>query len=57
LGKAKTGSKTQRERFIEAARELGLPEDEEAFDRALKKIASAPPPETVEKRKTKKPAK
>lgn len=48
---------TQSEKFVEAARELECPEDERAFDAALKKIASAPPPKTVEKRKTKKTTK
>lgn len=33
--------KTQRQRFIEAARAAGA-DDESAFDRALKKIAKAP---------------
>lgn len=49
--------KTQAEKFTEAARKLGCPEDEDAFDDTLKKIASAPPPKTIKKRKTKKPAK
>ena len=31
----------QRRKFIEAARELGCDEDEEAFDKALKKVATA----------------
>lgn len=35
--------KTQVAGFIEAARKLGADESEEAFDKALKKIASAPP--------------
>jgi hypothetical protein len=33
----------QYKRFIEAARELGADTSEEAFDRALRKVASAPP--------------
>lgn len=45
----------QGRRFIDAAREAGVSEDEAAFDRALGKIAKAPPPETVKGRKTKKP--
>jgi hypothetical protein len=49
--------KDQRKKFVEAARELGCAEDGDSFDEALKKIASAPPPKTVKKRKTKKPAK
>jgi hypothetical protein len=51
------GDQGQFERFVREARELGCPEDEAAFDDTLKKIASAPPPKTVKKRKTKKPAK
>lgn len=41
-----TGTKESREqveRFKEAARELATDESEEAFDRALKKVGSAPP--------------
>ncbi|MCR4268752.1 DNA-binding protein [Nitratireductor sp. ZSWI3] len=41
---AKPKAKTQREKFEEAARELGTDQSEEAFDRALKKVAKAPPP-------------
>jgi hypothetical protein len=37
----KPEAKTQRQRFIEAAREIGA-DDAQAFDRALKKIGSAP---------------
>lgn len=36
--------KTQREKFEEAARELGTDDREEAFDATLKKIAKSPPP-------------
>lgn len=32
------GRKTQREKFIDKARELGCDEDEAAFERALKRI-------------------
>lgn len=46
--------KNQKQKFIDAARELGCKEDPRAFDRALKKIAEAPPPDTVQERKTKK---
>ncbi len=35
--------KSQRERFIETARELGCDEDEAAFDEKLKRIATAKP--------------
>jgi hypothetical protein len=45
------GGPPQSERFIEAARELGCDEDEDAFKDRLKKLASAPPPETVRERK------
>lgn len=34
---------TQLERFREVARNLNADESEEAFDRALRKVASAPP--------------
>lgn len=52
----------QAKRFIEAAHAAGASEDEAAFDRALKGIASSPPPDTVQERKkkntkAKKPAK
>ena len=39
--------KTQRERFIETARELGCDEDEAAFDEKLRRIASAKPKRKV----------
>jgi len=48
---------TQRRRFIKAARDLGCDEDESAFDEALGKVVSSPPPKSVEKRKTKKSSK
>jgi hypothetical protein len=48
---------TQRQRFSDAARDAGCPDDDGAFDRALKRVASAPPPKSVEKRKDKKLAK
>ena len=35
---------TQRQRFIEKARELGCDEDEAAFEERLRKITKAPPP-------------
>jgi hypothetical protein len=41
--KEKSRSMTQRERFIETARELGCDEDPEAFERAVRKLAKAPP--------------
>lgn len=48
---SKAKDKSQRGRFIEAARELGCGEDEDAFDKALRKIASERPPQSVQKRK------
>jgi hypothetical protein len=44
-------SKKQHEDFIKAARELGADEDPEAFDKVLKRVAKAPPPKSVQKRK------
>ena len=43
----------QHREFVKAARELGTDESEAAFDKVLKRIASAPPPKSVQKRKTK----
>jgi hypothetical protein len=37
-----TGEGGQRERFIEAARELGCDESEETFRAAVRKVAKAP---------------
>jgi hypothetical protein len=37
-------TRTQRQKFIDAAREAGASEDEGAFDSALKRVASAPRP-------------
>jgi hypothetical protein len=36
-------TKTQSEKFIEAAKELGCDEDESAFDEIVKKVAKAVP--------------
>jgi hypothetical protein len=53
--KRKVGKKdTQLEKFQRTARELGCSEDEGAFDKALKKLSSVPPPKGVEGRKKKK---
>ena len=49
--------RSQKERFIEAARDLGCDEGPEAFKDRLKQLVKAPPPETVQKRKDKKSAK
>lgn len=46
--------RTQKDKFLEAAREVGASEDVDVFDAAIKKIAKAPPPATVETRKAKK---
>ena len=45
MAKAKTAAddgKTQRQRFIEAAREAGASEDADAFRRIVRKVATAP---------------
>ena len=49
----KSTANEQHKRFVEAARTLGCDEREASFDEAMKKIASAPPPKSVEKRKRK----
>ena len=41
----------QHREFVKAARELGTDDSEDAFDKVLKRIASAPPPKSVQKRK------
>lgn len=46
-------NRKQQQKFEEAARELGCSDSPEAFDKAIKKIAKAPPPESVAKRKVK----
>jgi len=43
--------KKQYEKFKKVARELGCDEDEKAFDQKLKKVATASPPKSVQKRK------
>jgi hypothetical protein len=45
--------KTQSEKFVEAARELGCDENESAFDEIVKKVAKAPPPRKEEAGKIK----
>lgn len=47
----------QIDRFREAARELGTDQREEAFDRALKRIAKSPPTKKADDPKKVKPAK
>lgn len=49
--------KSQIEKFREVARELETDDSEEAFDRALKRIAVAPPPPKGDQPAKKKPAK
>ena len=41
----------QHDEFVKAARKLGVDESEDAFDKVLKRIAKAPPPKSVRKRK------
>ncbi len=43
----------QLDRFKKAAREAGADESEEVFDKALKKIAQAPPPKSDKPKKGK----
>lgn len=43
MPKLDTPEKTQKQRFIAKARELGCDENEKAFDAALKKIVAAKP--------------
>ena len=49
---SKRNKADQVEGFVKAARELGCDDDEATFDKVLKKIASAPPPKSVQKRKS-----
>lgn len=44
-------SDAQYREFVKAARKLGTDESEEAFDKMLKRVAKAPPPKSVQKRK------
>lgn len=54
MSNSSKNTKTQRERFIEAAREVGVDEDPEAFRERLKKLVKAPAPPKTKKQKTKK---
>ncbi len=47
--KSQAARKTQRDRFIEAGRELGADEDEAAFDDKLRRLAKAKPRPKEEK--------
>ena len=51
MSKIKQQAENQHREFFKAARELGTDESEEAFDKVLGKIASAPPPASVKQRK------
>jgi hypothetical protein len=42
MAQPKPDTRTQRQKFIDAARELGTDESEDAFRRVVRKIASAP---------------
>jgi hypothetical protein len=46
-------AKQQSAKFAEAARDLGLEDSGDQFDRNLRIVASAPPPKSVKKRKAK----
>lgn len=41
--KSETDTRTQRQKFIDAAREAGVSEDEHVFRKALRKVASVKP--------------
>ncbi len=45
---------TQFQKFKKLAEESGCEDNDAAFDKTLKRLAETPPPETIEKRKTKK---
>jgi len=51
MAKPKSSHAEQHREFIKAARELDTDEDEAAFNRRLRQIASAPPPKSVQTRK------
>lgn len=46
-------SKSQADKFREAARELGIDESGERFDERLKRIAKSPPPKSEDAKKDK----
>ncbi len=52
-GSKKKDVAQQKAAFIAAARDLGCDDDPEAFKDKLKQLVKAPPPKTVQKRKTK----
>lgn len=51
VSNAKTDTKSQLDKFKEAAKELGTDDSEEAFDAALKRVAKAKPPASPSQRK------
>jgi len=53
---SRTKAKTQRQTFIDKARELGCDEDEAAFEERLRKIAKATPPPRKDTKREKKKA-
>jgi hypothetical protein len=54
MGKPDADKESQRQRFIETARELGCDEDEAAFEEKLKRIATAKPKPKSKPQKTRK---
>jgi len=46
-GNRKAKDKSQRQRFIDAAREAGASEDEAEFDKNLRRLATAKPSQDV----------
>jgi len=52
--RTETAAKTQHDKFVEAAREFECDDDEARFRERFKKLTEAPPPESVEKRKSQK---
>ena len=54
MARSPKNAEDQHHEFVKAARELGTDESEEAFDKMLKRVAKAPPPKSVQKRKAKK---
>ncbi len=42
MAQAKTDTRTQRQKFLDAAREMGADDDDKAFKRALSTVAKAP---------------
>lgn len=49
-----TDKKTQKQKFIDTAREIGADEDERSFERKLRRVAKPPTPQ--KKSKKEKPA-